>query len=697
MTAAIYALSAVLVAMLATRAWLLDRDDPARRAFMAFGWALGAGYLCFALAMLPGVDALRLGYLAAMPVAAAAAYRTVDTLFDRGTGPDLVHQLAVPASYVLAPALAVLQALSLPASPRTTALELGAGVFCYGLAALLVRRVHHARETAELVVERTRLGWLQVSAALVPLATAVEWALRTSSPVADPASLAFLDRGLVLQGALPPVSSLMAAGSAYVLYHAMLAKRLVALQEVLTRVAVVSLSALALVVVYVATQAFVALTRFPLHSGFLLFLLTALFLSAYRAAHDALTRTIGRVLNPAGQALSSALDDVVADLPRHVTTSAVAAALADPLYASGRFQAVTVYLFDRGVDAYRRLAARGAAASGALEAVAALPFTAGFRGGADAYLRAPLARAGADEIVQLLDAQHADAAVPLRADGDGTRTIYGWVALRDEVWSDGLSPDERARLARAADAAARALRNIENFRQLEEDQRLAALGAMSAGLAHEIRNPLAGVKGAAQVLATSHAMDADNAEMLDVIITEADRLDRVVRQFLDYARPFQLRVQAEDAERLARHAVAVVSRGSLPEGVTLAVEAEPDLPAVAADADRLTQVLLNLLHNAVDAAAGQEAGRREVRVALLRASLSGGRPAVEIAVRDDGPGLDPETAAQIFTPFFTTKQSGTGLGLPITRRLVEAHGGALDVRSREGAGATFAVRLPVAR
>jgi two-component system sensor histidine kinase HydH len=266
--------------------------------------------------------------------------------------------------------------------------------------------------------------------------------------------------------------------------------------------------------------------------------------------------------------------------------------------------------------------------------------------------------------------------------------ILGWIALRDEVWSDGFSVEEIERVERVTRRAALALRNIESFRRLEEERRLAALGTLSAGLAHEIRNPLAGLKGAAQVLQDVGLPD-EGADMAEVILLETNRLDQVVTQFLDYARPFSLEdhLSAVDVRDVVRRVTPLVQASGLPDGVSLALDLG-EVPAVRGDASRLTQVLLNLVQNALHAVG--DAGTVTLRT---RPSQLASRPAVDLSVHDDGRGVAPEHRAQLFTPFFTTRPEGTGLGLPICRRIVEAHGGELEVR-HDVPGTTFIVRLP---
>lgn len=235
-----------------------------------------------------------------------------------------------------------------------------------------------------------------------------------------------------------------------------------------------------------------------------------------------------------------------------------------------------------------------------------------------------------------------------------------------------------------AGGSPRAVANGGAAPPVPQDPELAALGTMAAGLAHEIRNPLAGIKGAAQYLLGGRT--GADADMVGVIVDEVDRLDTVVGQFLEYARPAPAARAPVDLARLVRRVVQIVEAAGLPPGVELVVEV-PDGVAEGflGDADRLVQVVLNLVQNAVRATARGGS----VTIGAVR-----GADAVTLTVRDTGDGIAADELEVIFTPFWTSRPDGTGLGLAVSRRIVEAHGGALTVSSVVGQGACFTVRLP---
>ena len=221
--------------------------------------------------------------------------------------------------------------------------------------------------------------------------------------------------------------------------------------------------------------------------------------------------------------------------------------------------------------------------------------------------------------------------------------------------------------------------------------------ALAAGLAHEIKNPLAGLQGSAELLARE--AEGPAREYAQVIAREAKRVDGLVRELLDLARPTALQTATVNVHDVLGD-VLVLARG-FPGAERIAFEEryDPSLPAVQGDEEKLTQVVLNLVRNAVEAVAGVENSvvRLETGVAALRLRSAGGRirPLARIAVLDNGSGIPDSMLNRLFTPFATSKPHGTGLGLAISRRIVEAHGGRMEVRNRNGDGVEASVYLPL--
>jgi two-component system sensor histidine kinase HydH len=226
--------------------------------------------------------------------------------------------------------------------------------------------------------------------------------------------------------------------------------------------------------------------------------------------------------------------------------------------------------------------------------------------------------------------------------------------------------------------------------KLEREKAL-LLEKMAPVFAHEIRNPLGSIKGAAQVL-RSEAESEEQKNLLDVITQEVNRLNRVVSQFLDYARPYSPELRPRPINAVIEKALALVEANSLSAGIDIQWELHPHLPLVPMDQEQIHQVILNIAINAIEAM--PEGGTLTVRTSRI-ASDTG--DAVGITIRDTGAGMRRETLRQIFTPFFTTKERGVGLGLAVCERIIRGHGGKIRVKSIPGKGTIFYIRLETVR
>ncbi len=278
----------------------------------------------------------------------------------------------------------------------------------------------------------------------------------------------------------------------------------------------------------------------------------------------------------------------------------------------------------------------------------------------------------------------------------GEEQLLGMLVLRDERLREAYSSEEIELFRGVAASMGVTLQNSQIYERMKERDRLAALGQMAAGLAHEIRNPLGSIKGAAQFLQPLEGPKTDGStrEFLDIIVEEVDRLNKIVSQFLDYARPYRGDPSPLDANDVVRKTINLIEkeRGGSPVEITMNLL--DGLPQVRADAQQLRQVFLNLTINALDAM--PQGGRLQVSTSLRRSTRRGAAAAfLEIRFRDDGIGIPPADLRNLFIPFFTTKEKGTGLGLPISQRIIENHGGTIEVRSQPGSGSTFTVLLPV--
>lgn len=224
--------------------------------------------------------------------------------------------------------------------------------------------------------------------------------------------------------------------------------------------------------------------------------------------------------------------------------------------------------------------------------------------------------------------------------------------------------------------------------RLREAERLAAVGELAAGLAHEIRNPLAAIVNAAVLLEEEETLTAEErASTLGAVKTEARRLNATLSDFLIFARPRELKRQTGDIRKVVEHVAALLQEErARAHGVQVEVRVDPTIRQFAFDADQLTQVLWNIALNGAEAMQGRgslslEVGRHDGEV--------------RIAVSDTGSGIPPEERRHIFQPFFSKKPGGTGLGLAIAQRIVAAHGGRIDLESAPERGSRFTICLPV--
>jgi signal transduction histidine kinase len=274
--------------------------------------------------------------------------------------------------------------------------------------------------------------------------------------------------------------------------------------------------------------------------------------------------------------------------------------------------------------------------------------------------------------------------------------VIGFLSCWDERVPEAFASDEIAALLELADRCALVIENSKLYQQMKERDRLAALGEMAAGLAHEIRNPLAAIKGAVQYIDPARH-PAEDREFLQIMIDEVNRLNGVVTQFLDYSRPLKPSLAPTSVNDVLERTFKLLT-AQTPPRIELELSLAEWLPRVNADAEQLKQVFLNLALNAFQAM--PEGGKLQVSTRLARDELAFWRDGsrrtdvVEVRFRDSGPGIPEEALERVFVPFFTTKEKGTGLGLAICQRLVKAHQGTIQIRSRPGEGAEFLVSLP---
>ncbi len=224
-------------------------------------------------------------------------------------------------------------------------------------------------------------------------------------------------------------------------------------------------------------------------------------------------------------------------------------------------------------------------------------------------------------------------------------------------------------------------------REIERSQRLASVGRLAAGVAHEIRNPLSSIKGFATYFKERYPDNARDQQTATIMIQEVDRLNRVVSQLLEFARPVDIKAQPTDLNALIADSIKLIENQAGARGIAVKTRNSIRVAKIMVDPDRLSQILLNIYLNAIESMA--DGG--ELNIELSPASEANG---IDIIVADTGGGINPEDLSKIFDPYYTTKSSGTGLGLAIAHNIIEAMGGQILVESQPDRGTTFKIRIP---
>ncbi len=297
-----------------------------------------------------------------------------------------------------------------------------------------------------------------------------------------------------------------------------------------------------------------------------------------------------------------------------------------------------------------------------------------------------------DRVLEVLSELEAALVVAFTSDDD----LLGFLCVKDERIREAYG---RADIHALAGLAAQITQTIENsrlFDRIRERDRLAAIGEMAAGLAHEIRNPLGAIKGSAQLL------DEDpeqRAIYLNIINEEVRRLDKVVSQFLTYARPLKgHQRELVDVNHVLERTLTLVRADD--HASTVDFVPADDLPAIRSDPELIRQVVLNISRNGIEAMAPRGGGKLTIRTGIDEVGAHSdpdvaAQRRLRIRLEDEGPGMTPEIMERLFIPFFTTKANGTGLGLAICQRIVRSLGGTIEVSSRLERGTTFTIFLPI--
>lgn len=234
------------------------------------------------------------------------------------------------------------------------------------------------------------------------------------------------------------------------------------------------------------------------------------------------------------------------------------------------------------------------------------------------------------------------------------------------------------------------LRDLGEVRRLQKEvlrhEKLAALGGLAAGVAHEIRNPLSSIKGIASFFAGQFEKGSDSQKAAAVMIQEVDRLNRAITELLDFARPSDLKRRSTDLRELISRSLQLIQQDAAIQNIAVNLESADDICSVWIDPDRMAQCLLNLYLNAIQAM--EDSGILTVRISVDDDQY------VHVTVSDTGPGIHSEQLDKIFNPYFTTKKTGTGLGLAIVHKIVDDHQGRIKVESTPGQGTSFTITIP---
>jgi two-component system sensor histidine kinase HydH len=234
------------------------------------------------------------------------------------------------------------------------------------------------------------------------------------------------------------------------------------------------------------------------------------------------------------------------------------------------------------------------------------------------------------------------------------------------------------------------IRDLGEIRRLQDEirrkEKLAAIGGLAAGVAHEIRNPLSSIKGIATYFKNKFDESSDDEEMAGVMIEEVERLNRVISELLEFARPTELKLKTTDVNSLIEHSVRLIEKEASDKNIDIKLELYQQPLSAQIDSDRFSQCLLNLYLNALQAM--EKGGQLSINDSLTHDSF------IVIEIKDTGSGIKAENLNKIFDPYYTTKTKGTGLGLAIVHKIVEAHNGSIKVRSVSGKGTSFIISIP---
>jgi two-component system sensor histidine kinase HydH len=516
---------------------------------------------------------------------------------------------------------------------------------------------------------------------------------------------------------LPPIGAALSVVFLFMLSESLVRERVADLYDLAGRLLVATLLASCLGAVF---YLFVAvLGRFNT-MGLNATLVAIAFVLLFEPLKAEVERRANAIFFRERTVLIGAVDEVRVRLAHVFDAESMGATVSEVLLGTRRITGVAIYMRDGEGSDFDLVVADGAKMPARLDELALSPIVERLR------------TAGSVDLATLDDSKPGDHALRVAAGILGPMQRGLWLPIRptaDEVvgllgvWDHRMpvpfTPEDRALLVSVSSHCGSTVLSTRAYRAIKERDRLVALGELAAGLAHEVKNPIGAIKGAAQLLEdvtvdmpapTDDDSSADDAQTyVGIILEEVARLDRVVSSFLDYARPNAGTPIAVDVNAALRRTMQILSAQGFGQ-TDVQLHYADTLPPVLIDPEKLRQVIVNLVLNALQAVGAS--GKVQVstirrddygsRLPLSRSRSGpisvggsfGAEPWVEIAVRDDGPGISKKVLESLFIPFFTTKDKGTGLGLAISQSIVQAAGGMIDVVSHPGSGSTFRVLLP---
>jgi signal transduction histidine kinase len=707
-------LAALLILAIGTSVLLRSRSDRMYTSFAAFSFTVSAWHLCTSISAAtksPVMHWLALWAAATIPPTAIRFFRTFLAQPSIG-GPKRGPRVTL-AWTLLAYAALVVSAIYKPGAlliHDRLYFQVPFVVYVFGGLYRCVLDLYIQYRATAKRVERTRVGYLALGG--------------------------FVATTLTLTGTLRLGVTWLAVGNVlgilylYFLSQTLFRYRLIDLNELVGKMAVLG----SLVVLLWAVNSFLLIwvgngsAGSASASGKDFYLLNALVASfviliLFEPVRSWLETGINRWLLRQRTELRGRLDMVRRELPGVVDVADMVQRITTALEESRRVTDASVYLLDADGAGFDRAGFIGRAPPERLDASAERLLLDRVRGGyldkdqlaheledLAATTQPEAKRVPVLALQSRLDELHAGVIFPLlgSAETEQGPWLLGLFCVRDDRTESAFDPDDLDTFRQLAAGAARVIESSQAYERVKERDRLAALGEMAAGLAHEIRNPLGAIKGAAQLLITDGVASGTPAvpamvsstnemvELLDIIVEEANRLNNVVTRFLDYARaerPGREGAGKVDLNQVVRKTVQLLQQ-ELPRSVELRVRIDEMLPPIAGDPESLMQVFLNLGQNALHAM--PDGGTLEILTTRRRRSRLGYGQFAEVRFRDTGIGIPRDKLKKLFIPFYTTKQKGTGLGLAISHRIVNQHGGTIEVRSTLGQGSTFSVFLPAA-